>query len=81
MKNLRLSDDKKSIVHNILVALDKLKCAADGSPALEDFQEPLTLFSAQCKISVAHRVFANTHNAYATLLKLVNKVQVSNNNC
>ncbi|XP_071546624.1 armadillo repeat-containing protein 6 [Panulirus ornatus] len=75
VKDMRLSEDKKSIVHDILVALDKLHVAASGSPTLEDIQEPLTTFSAQCKISVAHRVLANNHNAYATLLKLMKNVQ------
>nr|XP_045612554.1 armadillo repeat-containing protein 6-like isoform X2 [Procambarus clarkii] len=72
---MRLSEDKRSVVHDILVALDKLRSAADGSPVLEDIQEPLALFSAQCKLSVAHRVLANNHGGYAVLLKLLKNVQ------
>ncbi|KAG7168597.1 Armadillo repeat-containing protein 6-like [Homarus americanus] len=55
VKNMRLSEDKKTIVHDILIALEKLRNAADGSPVLEDIQGPLTTFSAQCKVSIAHR--------------------------
>ncbi|XP_042222733.1 armadillo repeat-containing protein 6-like isoform X2 [Homarus americanus] len=75
VKNMRLSEDKKTIVHDILIALEKLRNAADGSPVLEDIQGPLTTFSAQCKVSIAHRVMANNHGAYAVLLKLLKKVQ------
>lgn len=79
VKDMRLSDDKKTVIHDILFALDKLSAAANVSPVPEDTQEPLTLFAAQCKVSVAHRVLANKHDAYSTLLKLLSKVQVSSN--
>ncbi|XP_027212248.2 armadillo repeat-containing protein 6 [Penaeus vannamei] len=75
VKNMHLSEDKKSIVHDILVALEKIKCAADGSPTESDIVEPLATFSTECKVSVAHRVLANNNNAYEILIKLIKKIQ------
>lgn len=76
VKNMHLSKDKKSIVHEILFALDKIKCAADGSPNEHEIAEPLATFTTECKVSVAHRVLANNNNAYEALIKLIKKVQV-----
>lgn len=73
---MHLSEDKQKIMHDILVALEKIKCAADGSPSESDLPEPLATFSAECKVSVAHRVLANKNNAYEVLIKLIKKVQV-----
>lgn len=76
VKNMHLSEDKQKIMHDIIVALEKIKCAADGSPSESDLPEPLATFSAECKVSVAHRVLANKNNAYEVLIKLIKKVQV-----
>lgn len=75
VKNMRLNEDKTSVIHDILIALNKLRCGAEGSPVLEDIKEPLAMFSIQCKVSVAHRVLANNHGAYEVLLKLLKNVQ------
>ncbi|XP_047491037.1 armadillo repeat-containing protein 6-like [Penaeus chinensis] len=75
VKNMHLSEDKQNIIHDILVALEKIKCAADGSPSESDISAPLATFSAECKVSVAHRVLANKNNAYEVLIKLIKKVQ------
>lgn len=79
VKDGKLSADKKSIEHDILIALGQLKtavaAAANGSPSLEEVKEPLATFTTACKVSVAHRVLANNNGAYDTLLKLIKQCQ------
>ena len=75
MKNFTLSEDEKSIVHPVVVALEKIQNGKE-SPSSNDLEEPLAVVRAQCKLSIAHRILANQHNGYSALLDLIKKVQV-----
>lgn len=74
VKSGRLSEDKKSIVHNIVIAIDKVRNGLE-SPSANDLQEPLATIRAECKLSIPHKILANKHNAYDVLLNLMKKVQ------
>ncbi|XP_068217257.1 armadillo repeat-containing protein 6 [Palaemon carinicauda] len=74
VKNFTLSEDKKSVVHFIVKALEEIRSELE-LPSGDNLQEPLATVRAQCKLSVAHRILANQHNGYDTLLNLMKKVQ------
>ncbi|XP_066977269.1 armadillo repeat-containing protein 6 isoform X1 [Macrobrachium rosenbergii] len=74
VKNFTLSEDKKSVVHAVVKALEEIRSELE-LPSGSKLQEPLATVRAQCKLSVAHRILVNQHNGYDTLLSLMKKVQ------
>lgn len=75
VKNMTLSEDKKSLQHEILVSLGSIQEVVEGKVELTKVVEPLKSFTTQCRISLAHRCMATKHDSYSTLIKLIEKVE------
>lgn len=74
VRNMTLSEDNKNLQHEILVSLESIQAVVDGNIELRKVGVPLKSFTVQCKVSLAHRCMATKHNAYSTLVKLIEKV-------
>ncbi|XP_076066743.1 armadillo repeat-containing protein 6 isoform X2 [Oratosquilla oratoria] len=72
VKNMRISEEG-SMVHDILEALKSIKEFKNSDATVEIPTESFSTFTAQCKLSIAHRMLATKEGAYPVLTEVLEK--------
>ncbi|KAF2351505.1 Armadillo-type fold [Trinorchestia longiramus] len=84
IKNVKLDENNEKILHPVLRSLEQIKLTTSEESDVPDcrpvvavaaLQEPLQTFTAECRLSLCHRVLATKYGAYSYLIRLLKQVK------